>query len=51
MFNISTLKTHLRGMIGLHDTVDTDFPVNTLTGASEGTYYEEYHSLNEEASL
>ena len=45
MFNISTLKTELIGMIGLRDSEDPDYPVNTLTGASQSVYYDDYHPL------
>lgn len=45
MFNISTLKTALFGMVGLHDTADPDLPVNTLTAASESVYFDDYHPL------
>jgi len=45
MFNISTLKSSLFGMIGLRDTADPDYPVNTLTGASENVYFDDYHPL------
>ncbi|KKL26347.1 hypothetical protein LCGC14_2396180, partial [marine sediment metagenome] len=45
MFNISTLKTHLIGMIGLRNTPDPDFPQQSLTGASESVYFDDYHPL------
>ena len=45
MFNISTAKTALFGMIGLRDTADPDYPVNTLTGATQSVYFDDYHPL------
>ena len=45
MFNISTIKTNLYGLIGLRDTVDPDYPLCTLTGATESVYFDDYHPL------
>ena len=45
MFNISTLKTNLFAMIGLRTSADPDYPINTLTGASESVYFDDYHPL------
>ena len=45
MFNISTVKTALYGMIGLRDSIDPDIPLCTLTGASESVYFDDYHPL------
>lgn len=43
MFNISTIKTNLNGMIGLRDSDNPDLPLCTLTGASESVYFDDYH--------
>lgn len=32
-------------MIGLRDSEDPDYPVNTLTGTTQSTYYDDYHPL------
>ena len=45
MFSIATLKTNLFGMIGLRNSADPDIPINTLTGASESVYFDDYHPL------
>jgi hypothetical protein len=45
MFNISTVKTALFGLIGLRDSDNPDYPVNTLTGASASVYFDDYHPL------
>lgn len=45
MFNISTLKTNLFGMIGLRDSDNPELPVNTLTGATQSVYFDDYHPL------
>ena len=43
MFNVSTLKTALNGMIGLRDSDNPEIPLCTLTGASESVYFNDYH--------
>ena len=43
MFNISTLKTALYGMIGLRDSENPSLPLCTLTGASQSVYFDDYH--------
>lgn len=45
MFNVNTLKTNLYGMIGLRNSTDPDLPKNTLTGASQSVYFDDYHPL------
>ncbi len=45
MFNVNTIKTAFSGMIGLRNTNDPDYPISTLTGASEYVYFNDYHPL------
>jgi len=45
MFDINTIKTAFTGMIGLRNTNDPDYPISTLTGASEYVYFNDYHPL------
>lgn len=45
MFNISTLKTSLIGMIGLRDSANPELPVSTLTGTTQSVYFDDYHPL------
>ena len=45
MFNVSTVKTALFGMIGLKDSANPSIPINTLTGASQSVYFNDYHPL------
>ena len=45
MFNISTLKSELIGMIGLRDSDNPELPVSTLTGTTQSVYFDDYHPL------
>ena len=45
MFNISTIKTSMIGMIGLRDSDDPEVPICTLTGTTQSAYFNGYHPL------
>lgn len=45
MFSINLLRPELYGMIGLRDTDNPEYPLCTLTGASEYVYFDDYHPL------
>lgn len=45
MFNLSTIKTNLYGMLGLRDSDNPETPICTLTGTTQSVYFDEYHPL------